>query len=192
MQTKQNILKRFLKSTTLFLSKKIVLILTLVLAISLVFSWDKINSSYLVQKKQKETQKLFQEIGITKSYEDMSITDLHIRKATLQTRWKNGLMYYKIYLIADSTINNNVINDNKSEYPIYSLEDEIKTVNKIIIELLDQDGFKLFSFNIDYDDLTRVINKDGRFLAFSINSNIRIDPNLYKDFDKWIISYTKN
>lgn len=178
--------KRKFYNTNIF----IFTISALLVAVSfLIYKWNDISTYYAEKGKKEKYESLINSIQEIKTYNEMDLSDLNIPKITLETRWKDGLMYYKFHLI-------NEISD-KSLFPDKRKENRnfqtgVETIASIKIEFIDKDGFKIFSLPITISDMTRTIDENGDAIAYSINTSIEIKPELYKDFQNWELSYYKN
>ena len=55
---------------------------------------------------------------------------------------------------------------------------------------LDEDGFKVHSIDIPSSEMSETVDDKGIVVGYSVNSNLKIKPELYKEFSKWEIAYT--
>lgn len=169
----------------------ILLVLALIAGLCfLMFKWKDISEYYKERDNKEKHEKLISSIKETKRFRDIDLSELNIPRITLETRWKSGFMYYKFNII------NKKENDasERSLFPerqkvVRDFEMGVKSIEKINIEFLDNDDFKVFSLSIEISDMTRNLDATGNVITFCSNDNIQIKPELYKDFHDWQISY---
>ncbi len=159
----------------------------------LIYKWKDISSYYDEKDRKEKYAQLISSIQETKKYKETAMSALKIPRVTLETRWKDDLMYYKFYLISkrneddkySSLLNDSLKND------LY-FETRVKTIEKITINFLDKDGFKVYTLIIPISDMTRIVDSNGNATAYMINSNIQLLPTLYKDLADWELVYSSN
>lgn len=160
---------------------------------TLIYKWKDISSYYDEKESKEKYERLVSSIQETSKFNELDLSELKIPRVTLETRWKGGLMYYKFYIISkkkNESSYKSLLPDSLQNDPYF--ETRVKTIQKISIEFMDKDGFKVFSLPITISDMTRNIDDNGNVIAYSINANIQMKPELYKDFQKWEFTYVTN
>ena len=161
----------------------------------LIYKWKDISAYYDEKDRKEQHERLISSVQEAKKFNETAISPLKIPRVTLETRWKDDLMYFKFHLIAKDKEGE----DNKYKRLLFDtsrndlyFETRVKTIDKIIINFLDKDGFKIYTLNIPISDMTRILDSNGNAVAYTINSNIIMKPELYKDFQSWELTYTSN
>lgn len=60
------------------------------------------------------------------------------------------------------------------------------------INLLDKDGFNIYTMKIAKNQMTRIVDNNDEVVGYSINTNIDLAPEVYKDFDSWGLTYIEH
>lgn len=183
----------------IFSNKPIVfLFIALIISIGiLIYKWNDITYYYEEKERMDKYSLLVESVGKTKKYEELSIPTLLLKKINLETRWKDHLMYYKFKIYSEdsdsdnSKRNSNVIRIETINNDAY-FETRVKSINEVNINFLDKDGFEVYNLKISIGDMTRILNKKGKAVGYSINSNIDLSAELYNEFQGWDISYNTN
>lgn len=158
----------------------------------LIYEWKNISNYYDEKDKKENYERLVSSIQEAKKFNESAIAALKIPKITLETRWKDDLMYYKFYLLNKGKEKDNSyvrLLDDSLKTDLY-FETRVKTMDKITVNFLDKDGFKIYILNIPINGMTRIVDGDGNVIGYTINSNITMKPELYKDFQSWELTYT--
>ncbi len=155
----------------------------------LIYKWKDVSAYYDEKDRKEKYTQLVNSIQETKQFNESAITALRIPRVTLETRWKDDLMYYKVYLYSKSNVTDNTYKNDSLKTDTY-FETRVKTISKISINFLDKDGFKIYTLDISISDMTRIVDGNGNVINYTINSNIPIKPELYKDFQSWELTYT--
>ena len=172
---------------------KYVLLIVVVAVGIYLYKLKDINAYYSEKEKKEKYEKFIASVQESKKFDDRDLTQLKIPRVTLETRWKDNLMYYKFHLIGKSNDNNSYKrNSNDTTKNDLYFETRVKTIEKITILFLDKDGYKIYTLPISISDMTRNVDNEGIANGYSINSNIPMKPELYKDFENWNIEYTLN
>lgn len=161
-----------------------------------IYKKDDISKYYDEQEKKEKYELLIYGLENTKKFENTSIPSLDIPKLSLETKWKNELMYYKFTI---SSVGDTIRIGNKEYPPLQRLDflnDEnyfkikVNTVREFTLNFLDEDGFKVHSMDIPSSEMSETVDDKGIVVGYSVNSNLKIKPELYKEFSKWEIAYT--
>lgn len=170
-------------------------ILALIIISIYIYKKDEISKYYEEQEKKEKYELLIYGIENTKKFENTSIPSLDIPKLSLETKWKNEFMYYKFTI---SSIGDTIRIGNKNYPPLERLDAitgenyfkiKVNTVQKFTLNFLDEEGFKVHSLDIPLSEMSQIVDYKGIVVGYSINSNIKIKPELYKEFSKWDINY---
>lgn len=161
-----------------------------------IYMKDDISKYYDEQEKKEKYELLIYGLGNTKKFENTSIPSLDIPKLSLETKWKNELMYYKFII---SSVGDTIRIGNKEYPPLQRLDFldgenyfkiKVNTVREFTLNFLDEDGFKVYSMDIPSREMSETVDDKGIVVGYSVNSNVKIKPELYKEFSKWEIAYT--
>lgn len=160
----------------------------------LIYKWKDISAYYDEKDRKEKYDRFISSVQEAKKFNESSISALKIPRITLETRWKDDLMYYKLYIHAKDKEEDNkykrlLIDTSRND--LY-FETRVKTIDKISANFLDKDGFKIYTLNIPISDMTRILDDSGNAIGYTINSNIAMKPELYKDFESWELTYTTN
>lgn len=160
----------------------------------LIYKWKDISAYYDEKDRKEKYDRFISSVQEAKKFNESAISALKIPRITLETRWKDDLMYYKLYIYAkDKEVDNKykqlLIDTSRND--LY-FETRVKTIDKISANFLDKDGFKIYTLNIPISDMTRIVDNSGNAIGYTINSNIAMKPELYKDFESWELTYTTN
>jgi hypothetical protein len=107
-------------------------------------------------------------------------------------------MYYK-FLLSGTTQNSN--GDKSDNVALQKLLDDAnkndfeQKMNRLAsfdINFMDKDGFKVYTLKIEKNQMTRIVANDGTVVGYSLNTNVDLPPETYKDFDNWEITYIEN
>lgn len=170
-------------------------ILTIIIVSIYIYKKDDITKYYEEQEKKEKYELLIYGIANTKKFDDTSIPSLDIPKLSLETKWKNELMYYKFTI---SSVGDTIRIDGKEYPPIERLDlltgenyfkIKVNTVQEFTLNFLDEEGFKIHSMEIPLSEMSQIVDNRGIVVGYSINSNVKIKPELYKEFAKWDINY---
>lgn len=195
-QQKNSMNKETFTDNTKFYNNKIFRFIFLLLVVGvgiLIYKWKDISAYYDEKDSKEKYERLISSIQETKKFNELDLSELKIPRVTLETRWKEGLMYYKFYIISkkkNESSYKSLLPDSLQNDTYF--ETRVKTIQKINIEFMDKDGFKIFSLPISISDMTRNIDDNGNAIAYSINANIQMKPELYKDFQNWEFTYVTN
>ena len=161
-----------------------------------IYKKDDISKYYDEQEKKENYELLIYGLENTKKFENTSIPSLDIPKISLETKWKNELMYYKFTI---SSVGDTIRIGNKEYPPLQRLDFlngenffkiKVNTVQEFTLNFLDEDGFKVHSMDIPSSEMSETVDNKGIVVGYSVNSNLKIKPELYKEFSKWEIAYT--
>lgn len=161
-----------------------------------IYKKDDISKYYDEQEKKEKYELLIYGLENTKKFENTSIPSLDIPKLSLETKWKNELMYYKFTI---SSVGDTIRIGNKEYPPLQRLDFlngenyfkiKVNTVREFTLNFLDEDGFKVHSMDIPSSEMSETVDDKGIVVGYSVNSNLKIKPELYKEFSKWEIAYT--
>ena len=161
-----------------------------------IYKKDDISKYYDEQEKKEKYELLIYGLENTKKFENTSIPSLDIPKLSLETKWKNELMYYKFTI---SSVGDTIRIGNKEYPPLQRLDFlngenffkiKVNTVQEFTLNFLDEDGFKVHSIDIPSSEMSETVDDKGIVVGYSVNSNLKIKPELYKEFSKWEIAYT--
>ena len=161
-----------------------------------IYKKDDISKYYDEQEKKEKYELLIYGLENTKKFENTSIPSLDIPKLSLETKWKNELMYYKFTI---SSVGDTIRIGNKEYPPLQRLDFlngenffkiKVNTVQEFTLNFLDEDGFKVHSIDIPSSEMSETVDNKGIVVGYSVNSNLKIKPELYKEFSKWEIAYT--
>lgn len=161
-----------------------------------IYKKDDISKYYDEQEKKEKYELLIYGLENTKKFENTSIPSLDIPKLSLETKWKNELMYYKFTI---SSVGDTIRIGNKEYPPLQRLDFlngenyfkiKVNTVREFTLNFLDEDGFKVHSMDIPSSEMSETVDEKGIVVGYSVNSNLKIKPELYKEFSKWEIAYT--
>ena len=161
-----------------------------------IYKKDDISKYYDEQEKKEKYELLIYGLENTKKFENTSIPSLDIPKLSLETKWKNELMYYKFTI---SSVGDTIRIGNKEYPPLQRLDFlngenyfkiKVNTVREFTLIFLDEDGFKVHSIDIPSSEMSETVDDKGIVVGYSVNSNLKIKPELYKEFSKWEIAYT--
>lgn len=161
-----------------------------------IYKKDDISKYYDEQEKKENYELLIYGLENTKKFENTSIPSLDIPKISLETKWKNELMYYKFTI---SSVGDTIRIGNKEYPPLQRLDFlngenyfkiKVNTVREFTLIFLDEDGFKVNSIDIQSSEMSETVDEKGIVVGYSVNSNLKIKPELYKEFSKWEIAYT--
>lgn len=170
-------------------------ILALIIISIYIYKKDDISKYYEEQEKKEKYELLIYGIENTKKFESTSIPSLDIPKLSLETKWKNEFMYYKFSI---SSIGDTIRIGNKNYPPLERLDAitgenyfkiKVNTVKKFTLNFLDEEGFKVHSLDIPLSEMSQIVDYKGIVVGYSINSNVKIKPELYKEFSKWDLNY---
>lgn len=170
-------------------------ILTIIILSIYIYNKDDISKYYGEQEKKEKYELLIYGLQDTKKFENTSIPSLDIPKLSLETKWKNELMYYKFTI---SSVGDSIRIGNKEYAPIGSLDFlngknyfkiKVNTIQEFTVNFLDEEGFKIHSMDILSNEMSEIVDDKGIVVGYSVNSNIKIKPKLYKEFSKWDISF---
>jgi curved DNA-binding protein CbpA len=160
-----------------------------------IYKKEEISKYYEEQEKKEKYELLIYGIQNTKTFEDTSIPSLDIPKLSLETKWKNEFMYYKFTI---SSIGDTIRIGGKTFPPLETLDKitgvnyfkiKVNTVEKFTLNFLDDEGFKVHSLDIPLSELSQIVDYKGIVVGYSTNSNVKVKPELYKEFSKWDINY---
>ena len=161
-----------------------------------IYKKDDISKYYDEQEKKEKYELLIYGLENTKKFDNTSIPSLDIPKLSLETKWKNELMYYKFTI---SSVGDTIRIGNKEYPPLQRLDFlngenyfkiKVNTVREFTLNFLDEDGFKVHSMDIPSSEMSETVDDKGIVVGYSVNSNLKIKPELYKEFSKWEIAYT--
>ena len=161
-----------------------------------IYKKDDISKYYDEQERKEKYELLIYGLENTKKFENTSIPSLDIPKLSLETKWKNELMYYKFTI---SSVGDTIRIGNKEYPPLQRLDFlngenffkiKVNTVQEFTLNFLDVDGFKVHSMDIPSSEMSETVDDKGIVVGYSVNSNLKIKPELYKEFSKWEIAYT--
>ena len=161
-----------------------------------IYKKDDISKYYDEQERKEKYELLIYGLENTKKFENTSIPSLDIPKISLETKWKNELMYYKFTI---SSVGDTIRIGNKEYPPLQRLDFlngenffkiKVNTVQEFTLNFLDEDGFKVHSMDIPSSEMSETVDNKGIVVGYSVNSNLKIKPELYKEFSKWEIAYT--
>ena len=161
-----------------------------------IYKKDDISKYYDEQERKEKYELLIYGLENTKKFENTSIPSLDIPKLSLETKWKNELMYYKFTI---SSVGDTIRIGNKEYPPLQRLDFlngenyfkiKVNTVREFTLNFLDEDGFKVHSMDIPSSEMSETVDNKGIVVGYSVNSNLKIKPELYKEFSKWEIAYT--
>ncbi|MBW7844353.1 MAG: hypothetical protein H3C45_01660 [Bacteroidia bacterium] len=161
---------------------------------SVLYKWEDISTYYKEKRSKEEYENLISRLHNTetKKFKELKLTELKIPRIVLETKFKHNKMYYKLFIISEKNNESSYVTllpDSLKNDPYF--ETKVKTIQKIEIEFMDKDGFKIYNFPIEISDMARNIDEKGNVFAYSINSNIDMDPYLYENFHDWEFTYTK-
>ena len=171
-------------------------ILAIIISSIYIYKKDDISKYYDEQEKKEKYELLIYGLENTKKFENTSIPSLDIPKLSLETKWKNELMYYKFTI---SSVGDTIRIGNKEYPPLQRLDFlngenyfkiKVNTVREFTLNFLDEDGFKVHSMDIPSSEMSETVDDKGIVVGYSVNSNLKIKPELYKEFSKWEIAYT--
>ena len=171
-------------------------ILVIIILSIYIYKKDDISKYYDEQEKKEKYELLIYGLENTKKFENTSIPSLDIPKLSLETKWKNELMYYKFTI---SSVGDTIRIGNKEYPPLQRLDFlngenyfkiKVNTVREFTLNFLDEDGFKVHSMDIPSSEMSETVDDKGIVVGYSVNSNLKIKPELYKEFSKWEIAYT--
>ena len=170
-------------------------ILVIIILSIYIYKKDDISKYYGEQEKKEKYELLIYGLENTKKFDDSSIPSLDIPKLSLETKWKNELMYYKFRI---SAVGDSIRIGNKEYPPLENLDlltgenyfkIKVNTVQEFILNFLDEEGFKIHSMNIPLSEMSQIVDNKGIVVGYEVNSNLKIKPELYKEFAKWDINY---
>ena len=170
-------------------------ILTIIILSIYIYKKDDISKYYDEQEKIEKYELLIYGLENTKKFDNTSIPSLDIPTLSLETKWKNELMYYKFTI---SSVGDSIRIGNKEYPPLESLDliagenyfkIKVNTVQEFILNFLDEEGFKIHSMTIPMSDMSQIVDSKGIVVGYAVNSNLKIKPELYKEFAKWDINY---
>lgn len=170
-------------------------VLTIIISSIYIYKKDEISKYYDEQGKQEKYELLIYGLENTKKFENTSIPSLDIPKLSLETKWKNELMYYKFTI---SSVGDTIRIGNKEYPPLKRLDFlngenyfkiKVNTVQEFTLNFLDEDGFKIHSMDIPSSEMSETVDDKGIVVGYSVNSNLKIKPELYKEFSNWEIAY---
>ena len=171
-------------------------ILAIIISSIYIYKKDDISKYYDEQERKEKYELLIYGLENTKKFENTSIPSLDIPKLSLETKWKNELMYYKFTI---SSVGDTIRIGNKEYPPLQRLDFlngenffkiKVNTVQEFTLNFLDEDGFKVHSMDIPSSEMSETVDNKGIVVGYSVNSNLKIKPELYKEFSKWEIAYT--
>ena len=171
-------------------------ILAIIISSIYIYKKDDISKYYDEQERKEKYELLIYGLENTKKFENTSIPSLDIPKLSLETKWKNELMYYKFTI---SSVGDTIRIGNKEYPPLQRLDFlngenffkiKVNTVQEFTLNFLDEDGFKVHSIDIPSSEMSETVDNKGIVVGYSVNSNLKIKPELYKEFSKWEIAYT--
>ena len=171
-------------------------ILAIIISSIYIYKKDDISKYYDEQERKEKYELLIYGLENTKKFENTSIPSLDIPKLSLETKWKNELMYYKFTI---SSVGDTIRIGNKEYPPLQRLDFlngenyfkiKVNTVREFTLNFLDEDGFKVHSMDIPSSEMSETVDDKGIVVGYSVNSNLKIKPELYKEFSKWEIAYT--
>ena len=171
-------------------------ILAIIISSIYIYKKDDISKYYDEQERKEKYELLIYGLENTKKFENTSIPSLDIPKLSLETKWKNELMYYKFTI---SSVGDTIRIGNKEYPPLQRLaflngenyfKIKVNTVREFTLNFLDEDGFKVHSMDIPSSEMSETVDNKGIVVGYSVNSNLKIKPELYKEFSKWEIAYT--
>lgn len=171
-------------------------ILAIIISSIYIYKKDDISKYYDEQERKEKYELLIYGLENTKKFENTSIPSLDIPKLSLETKWKNELMYYKFTI---SSVGDTIRIGNKEYPPLQRLDFlngenffkiKVNTVQEFTLNFLDVDGFKVHSMDIPSSEMSETVDNKGIVVGYSVNSNLKIKPELYKEFSKWEIAYT--
>jgi curved DNA-binding protein CbpA len=170
-------------------------VLAIIISAIYIYKKDDISKHYNEQEKKEKYELLIYGLENTKKFENTSIPSLDIPKLSLETKWKNELMYYKFTI---SSVGDTIRIGNKEYPPLKRLDFlngenyfkiKVNTVKEFTLNFLDEDGFKIHSMDIPSSEMSETVDGKGIVVGYSVNSNLKIKPELYKEFSKWEIAY---
>ena len=170
-------------------------ILAIIILSIYIYKKDDISKYYDEQEKKENYELLIYGLENTKKFENTSIPSLDIPKISLETKWKNELMYYKFTI---SSVGDTIRIGNKEYPPLERLDlitgenyfkIKVNTVQEFILNFLDEEGFKIHSMKIPLSEMSQIVDNKGIIVGYAVNSNVKIKPELYKEFSKWDITY---
>lgn len=164
----------------------------------LAFNWKSISNYFDERQKKEEHESLIQSIQKSKTYPARSIPYLKITTINFETRWKDNKMYYKFSLSgttpnrdgekSDNVALQKLLDDNNKN----DFEQKMNGLVSFDINLIDKDGFKIYTLKIEKNQMTRIVASDGTVVGYSLNTNVDLPPETYKYFDNWEITYIEN
>lgn len=163
-----------------------------------IYTKDSISNHFDEIEKKANYELMISKIEKSQNFDDIAMLSLDIPKVSLETKWKNGLMYYKFSI---NSVGDSIKIGEKTIAPLKTIDSvsgvnyfkiKVNTVRQFNLDFLDKEGFKVYTLSISLDDMTQIVDNDGVVVAYTVNSNIKIKPELYYDFAKWDITYYNN
>ena len=163
-----------------------------------IFTKDSISNHFDEIEKKANYELMIAKIEKSQNFDDIAMLSLDIPKVSLETKWKNGLMYYKFSI---NSVGDSIKIGEKTIAPLKTIDSvsgvnyfkiKVNTVRQFNLDFLDKEGFKVYSLAISLDEMTQIVDNDGVVVGYTVNSNIKIKPELYYDFAKWDITYYNN
>lgn len=165
-------------------AKKLIIIsISLLIITCLIVFGPKFYQSYRDRKEhlafEKEWEKTKQErleletkVGKLKEWPVReSYLHLGAKEVKLETKWAGGKMLYKFDVsLVDG--------------PTQILQNRNSSAG-FILDFLDTDGFKVFTFNVSLKSMTAFVDEKGKTIGLSINDKKEVSAEEYLTFDSW-------
>lgn len=187
---KSNFRKTFLSKPSIFIS-----VLVFIAIVLLAYNWKSVSAYFEEKERKQKYDAMVLSIQEAKTYPERSIPSLKVASVKFETRWKDGKMYYKFSFSGASPKTYDYKNLDTAlltllnDAPKNDFEQKMNNVVSFDINLMDKDGFKIHTMKVERNQMTRIVGNNGNVVGYSINTNIDLAPEIYKDFDNWELTY---
>lgn len=131
------------------------------------------------EKQQTEAKakraELESKISAVKKWDSKTQLNVGAKEIRFETKWQRGSLLYKFEV--DLTEGNNDTRRNRNSY------------SGFIVDFLDSDGFKIFSFRIPLNNMTNIMDEKMTLVGLSTNEKIDATAEEYLKFQEWSIGW---
>ena len=141
-------------------------------------SENRIEREYEANKKS--TKVMEDSVAIAINWPTKSIMGIEFNSISLKTKWENGYMFYIVNIIgAVESINSAQTQYSKSYYSNHYIR----------FVFSDLDRFKIYSFDIQLKNLTKIIGNNNETLGWKYEDKIYIPLEDYYKFKNWELNW---
>jgi hypothetical protein len=123
------------------------------------------------EKENKERKELEIRIGKLKEWPVRDYVQIGAKELRMETKWADGKMFYKFNVTL-------IPGNNKILKKRYSSDG-------FILDFVDADGFKVYSFRISLASMTTIMDENGNTTEFNVNDKLEVSATEYQKFEAW-------